>query len=269
MKTKEKIFSVALIVYLALIFIAYSTGIIPSDSRILWQNLIYLLAPLAAVSFGFCAFSKYGFKSDLGKSIFFIALGFASIFVGELIFAFSEVVLGIDAFPSIADIFFLSAYPLIFIGILKSIRLCRIRWTGCKVLLSVIISVALFAVTSYYGIYLAYDAQSGMFENVIAISYGVMDIIILLSLILMVNCSIELKGGMLTKSWALFSIAFVSAWIADMVYAIYHESYSEASFAIRQIDYIWIIEFMLMAVGFCIMSQAITKANEILNKRKK
>lgn len=256
----KKIINYSLLIIFAFSLISvYSTSILNDESRIVWQNYLFNIAPLIALIAGIYTLKKYGIKSIHGKTILFLTIGVGLLFTGEMIWTFFELYLNIDPYPSIADIFYLLAYPFFFYGILNQLKLGKIDWNKKNISISIFMLVLLSIVTIYYGIYYAYDVESSFSENLVGISYGVGDLILLAATILIINLSLEFKGGVLSKAWILFGIGIYITWIADIAYAIYWEPYDELVWFFRQIDYLWIAGYLFMAYSFLIQTRVITE----------
>ncbi len=66
--------------------------------------------------------SKQSETGILAKSYFLLGLGFTSYVVAELPYYTFDLVLGIEAYPSIADLFFFALYPLILGHLLLNLK---------------------------------------------------------------------------------------------------------------------------------------------------
>lgn len=66
--------------------------------------------------------SKQNETGVLAKAYFFLGLGFTSYVIAEVLYYTFELVLGIEPYPSIADIFFFALYPLLLGHLILNIR---------------------------------------------------------------------------------------------------------------------------------------------------
>jgi len=87
-------------------------------------------------------------------------------------------------------------------------------------------------------------------------------------LILLVNLFLEFKGGKLATSWALFAIGVFFYWLSDVLYAIYHESYEAQAFFYRQLDYFWIIGYLLMGYSLFMQGEIVAKLKEHIRQKR-
>jgi len=270
MQNKKIALVISLVVYAILLAIFYHpTMIADEDFAYNGQNVLFQIAPGFAVLAGIYAFRKYGIKSIHGMSILLITIGIALWWLGEITWMVFDIVLGIDPFPSTADIFYLAAYPILLIGIVNELRLGKIKWTTKKVISNVIVLLLLFTITYYYGVYMAYDLEATLTENVVAISYGVGDLILVIGSIMLLNLSIEFSGGVFSKAWIMFVIGMLLTWVADVLFAIYYEPYQAGEWLIVQMDHLWTASYLFFSYSFLIMGSVIEKLKEFaVSKRK-
>lgn len=94
--------------------------------------IFYLGAPLIAL---FCLFRSvrfYGLKGFEGKVWLFIFIGIAFFAIGEFIFAYNDVVIESDVFPTIGDAFYLIAYIPLIIGIIYKTKYTKLEMNWKK-----------------------------------------------------------------------------------------------------------------------------------------
>lgn len=233
---------IAVFIFLVAVYLVGKPATLLADTAYLFPVFVSALA-------GFYAAGAFGFKSYNGKALLLIAFGLTSWAAGELIWYIFKNFLNIDPFPSIADFFFLLAYPLLFLGILFGTRLARANWSQLnkKTAWADIAAVAvLAAAVSYWGIYKAYDPQAGLFENEIAMSYGVADLILIGTLIFSLGNARAFKGGRFGIFWTLITVGFFFNLAADILFAIYRSPYSKDLKPYMYIDLVWIAGYLLI-----------------------
>jgi len=119
--------------------------------------------------------------SKLRRAWFILGLAVAAQMLGDTLWFYLEVILGQEPFPSVADIFFLSFYPLALIGLLslpsapmKSSE--RLRF---------LIDLAIIMVTAWMAIWFfiisptAAQYETGRLDQILAAAYPVGDLVIL------------------------------------------------------------------------------------------
>ncbi|MDI6777906.1 MAG: hypothetical protein QMD77_01840 [Patescibacteria group bacterium] len=247
MKTNK---SPAVILFAVFIFLTI-TYIIEEPFSFLAETL-YLFPVFLAVLAGFFASEVYGPKSHNGKALALIAFGLAFWAAGELIWYIFKNFLNIDPFPSVADAFFLLAYPLFFAGILIGTRLAEIKWNRMNksaIAAGITAIVILAAAVSYWGIYKVYDPETSPLENIIAMSYGVGDLILIGALIFSLGAARAFRGGRFGTLWTILTGGFFFFLVADIFFAIYQPIYIEGLKPCVYIDLVWIAGYLLITYG--------------------
>lgn len=82
-------------------------------------NLFSFFPSLVAVATAWRVTAEKEFPLPLRRAWFFLGASFLMFFVGNVVWAYLEVVLEVEPFPSIADIFYLAAYPFALWGLLS------------------------------------------------------------------------------------------------------------------------------------------------------
>ena len=70
-------------------------------------SVVSFINPLAAAIAGLFVAKRYFGTMVFGKSYLLLSLGFLSVFLGEVAYLIYDLILNIEPYPSIADIFFL------------------------------------------------------------------------------------------------------------------------------------------------------------------
>lgn len=111
-----------LIVASAIIFQYALSFVFTEEDSDLIISIVSLINPLVVAIIGF--FLAYRYKGSLvfGKSYLFLGLGFFSLFVAEVVYSVYDLILEIEPYPSIADIFFFAYIPLLIVHLVLNIR---------------------------------------------------------------------------------------------------------------------------------------------------
>jgi len=257
------------IVFLA-IYSAF-VGAYLSNSSSKFQSTLFLFPPLLAALLGFYAANTYKLSNIHGKAMAFLASGMAFFFVGEALFFYYQYVLDKMPFPSVADIFYLLAYPLILIGLLIEVRMHKPKlseFSKKTILLMSTALIALIGVVTYFGIYKAYDTEATILSNWIAISYGIADLIILIPAMYVLKLAFDFKGGKLFNSWIMIFFAMLFMLAGDILFASYSESYSEGLKPYTLIDLLWVASYLLFAYSFFYTASVLRELRKKLVKPK-
>lgn len=233
-------------------------------------NALFLVPPFLAVALGLGAMQVYGWRNAHGLSLGLLSLGFGSWFVGEVIWFVLRIIMNIDPYPSVADIFYLLGYPLLFIGLLLELKEQRLEIRDIDPFtrtLVVFFLFVLYAFVLYFQLFLAYDPSASLIENFTAISYGLGDFVLIIPAVLVLKTTLDFQKGRLYTPWlAVFTGLFLTL-IADLLYSIYTEQYSATLFPYNLIDLFWIGGYLALAYGFFGIRSVIESAHKRLEKK--
>ncbi len=126
------------------IFIAYN--LLPEDDVSL---AAFVFSVMFATSVAISAFivSKQNDTGILAKSYFLLGLGFTSYVIAELLYYSFDLILGIESYPSVADIFFFVLYPFVLGHLLLNLKFFHISYSKFQKFWIPVIPV--FALTVY------------------------------------------------------------------------------------------------------------------------
>lgn len=217
----------------------------------LFNQTLYLIFPLLATIIAFMNFKKYGLASETGRVWLWLAVGLLSWFLGEFIWYAYKYFLGLDPSISLADFFYLLAYPFLFVGLYKEYQLAKSEAKGGRKLAWLINAVALVvtALVVYFGIYKAYDPTADNLNNFFAMVYGVADLFLVFACLLVSKVSSSYQGGKFFRLWILMTAGFLVYLIGDVLYAIYREPYIEEIRPYTCIDIIWVLGYYLLSIA--------------------
>jgi hypothetical protein len=268
--TKKSLFILLGIFYLLSLFIHFA---IPySEVKLLFQYTAIISSLGMGVIAGLYALQEYGLTSPKSTTLIFFTTGIACWLIGESLWTYYEYVLHTDPFPSIADIFYLCAYPLFFSGFVREIHLTKVNWQGMKkslIFMMVMTSLLFGIVVSYFGVFLAYSPAEPLLTNIIAMSYGLGDLILIMSAMAHLKLAWEFKGGELSGIWFSLFFSFLFTLIADILFAIFTAQYNETGSVIRSfIDSIWILSYLFFAYALLSFAISIRSAHLYMQKLK-
>lgn len=228
-----------------IIFFASNAGILPA-----WiPDMIYIIFPALAVLSGIFAVRGYGLKSGHGQSLLIMIIGISCWLLAEIIWLILDYIFHIQPFPSIADFFFIIAYPFIFWAIIKELINRKVTLTLYRELISLAVIITLGFMLGYT-LYQNFISDSQTFSSMIGIGYGVGDFLLLAIFIYIIFLAFDYEGGKLFKAWLMMFLGLTSFFAADLLFAIYHELYDQRIFTYRLIDLVWIIGYLFLAYGF-------------------
>lgn len=235
------------------------------------RNIYFLIPPLLAVVMGVYATDTYGLKSIHGKSMALLSAGMLCLFIGECLFMLFQFELDIDPFPSVADIFYLSAYPLIFAGLIAEIRHHDLKWDDSNkhiYILMLLFLALLTPIIVYFGVYLAWNSSDTFLTNIIAIGYGINDLILLIPSLFVLKITLGYRGGKLFNTWMWILFAIIFMMVADVLFASFKDGYERATWPYSQIDLIWAASYLMFAYSFFYTADTIQESREKLRAKK-
>ncbi|MBU0660621.1 hypothetical protein KKG22_00395 [Patescibacteria group bacterium] len=229
------------------------------------RSTAYLFFPVLAIVSGFMLARMYGVKNKNGQILLLFTAGLVCWTLGETIWYMFEQYLAVDPFPSSADVFFLLGYPLLLMALLKKFRLLDITTKQLRAFVAwpykVIVLLAIVLV-SYFGIYGAYDMDSSFLENIMAMSYGVGDLVLIVAAIIAGVGVFMYKGGKFARFWRGIVIAFVFFLLADIFFGIYNTPYEEALRPYIYIDLFWIFGYVIFSYSFIDQYMSLLKTKQ-------
>ena len=123
-----------------------SMNIVSEDDAVTIASIV-AVGLAARVSISAFIVSKQNETGILAKSYFALGLGFLSYVIAEVLYYSMEELLGIEPYPSFADVFFFAVYPLTLIHLLLNIRYFTSGYT--KLQKAWIIVIPIIAVIVY------------------------------------------------------------------------------------------------------------------------
>jgi hypothetical protein len=114
-------------------------------------SIISFINPLAASIASFFVWTRYGGSRIFGRAYFSLGMAYLMVFTAELTYLVYDLVLNLDPYPSIADIFFFALYPFTMIHLILNIKFfkSKIIQTEKKWLLIIPITIITVYVISF------------------------------------------------------------------------------------------------------------------------
>ena len=263
MKIKNYVSS-ALIILFCIILANYTFG--PSNFV---NNCLFLLTPVIAVLFGIYALGTYRLSNDHGKVMSLLTTGIMFWLIGESIFFLFQFTWHISPYPSIADVFYLIGYPLIFIGLTKEVLIHKVdlrNFNKLYMTLIVLLLTVLAIIVSYFGIYRSYSADDSFLGNAISIAYGVGDLILIAPGLFVLKMALDYRGGKLYNSWILVLFALLCMLSGDVLFAIFSDQYTDLIWPYTLIDIAYVLSYLLFGYSFFYTATTIKDLHSKLKK---
>ena len=224
---------------------------------------LFLFPPAIAVGSGLYAVSVYRLSSAHGRVLAYLTAGLSCWLIGEAIFYAFQFIFHINPFPSVADVFYIAAYPLLMFGLSKEITLHGHDWRNLRgsnklvvILISLLVACLAFIVC-YFGVFRAYQPGASGLANSIAIGYGIGDLILLIPVLFIMKMVLDFRGGQLFYSWLLILIALFFVMAGDILFAVFNKQYQALEPAYSLIDLAWVAGYLSFAYSFFFTAETI------------
>jgi len=190
-------------------------------------KLVYLLAGSA---FAFACRDHLEAGNPARPAWLLLSQGVLSMFAGQLCLAPYQVVRGETPFPSVADIYFVLAYPFLIAALLVFLNAYREAGlpVGSRAEQALTVAgVGVLAVLVVLPMLRPVAATGGTpLERILTVAYPVLDIVLLMPLALLLRIALRLRGHA-GDVWALLLGGFVVLCGADITFA-YFQTLGEA-----------------------------------------
>ena len=153
-----------------------------------------------------------------------LALGMLAFFLAQLTYAPYQVVLNEDPpYPSVADVLFMLAYPLLIAALFAFIRAYRdagypVGSAGSRWALGAAVAAACAAI-GWVILGPVVRADTPPLETVLNVAYPVLDFVLLVPTALLIRTTAALRGGAAWKVWAALLAGFVFLCVGDVLFA--------------------------------------------------
>lgn len=180
----------------------------PDDFTI---SIISIINPLAGGIMGVIVGLRYSGTKVFQKAYLALGAGLLAVAVGEILYFIYDVFLNQNPFPSVADIFFLTFYPLMIVHLVTNIRffapnLPKIPTLSWLIILPIAIIVVILNL---------YGTSELNLEFVVSMGYIIPATV---SLTMTIYGTVIFKQGLLGKIWLILLFGVLSITFADIWY---------------------------------------------------
>lgn len=243
--------SVGMIIYVFWFLLLKTSDV---NEEVSSSSFLILLALMGAIFSGVITFSSRNTPA-IRRTWAFIGLASLSNCIAEILYFHYSYVIGIDPFPSLADLFYLLFYPLLLLGILNLPNLPIRKEDRMTVSLDVIIIMVVGGILIWYTILgpLINEPQSG-FSGLISMAYPLGDFLVLAGLVSLLQRDLDRVGWV---QLAFLVICVAATGLADILYAIVQNEGANISEAFMNAMWMLSSWALLMAAGWQILAPAV------------
>lgn len=171
------------------------------------------------------------------KSLIFLAMSFISWFTAEQLWNFYEQILGIDPFPSIADVFYILAPFFMFISLTIFLKSFKKQISKKIIFFAISVSAVLLIPT----VVIIYESShDDLLEIVIGIIYPVSDSIVLAPVIITILFVIKKKTN---PFWMMILIGMLMFIVADTLFLFLTST--DEYFTHHPVEILWLLSYLI------------------------
>ena len=187
------------------------TNRISEDTAIIFTSWAYIVTAGSFLILALVIVVKTGGIGSHGKSWILFAVFAISWMTAEMVWSINELILEIDPYPSFADFFWLLGYPFYFGFLILYLKPFRKAISKKMIVLSSVISIV-FLISAFY---VSYDTDLELtdFDNILALSYPLLDAVVLVPALIGVTLFLTGKVNFL---WTLMCLAIICVIMADI-----------------------------------------------------
>jgi hypothetical protein len=183
-----------------------------------FRGALYVLSNTSEAAFSLIplllSFYVWKTKTPFIKSTRWLAIGFLMVSLGEVTYSIYALFLGIAIpYPSIADFFWLSSYPLIFVGI--AVFLQQFRFAINRKIVTIAISISA-VVTGLIAVFLIIPVDSispDLMTSIVGLAYPILSLGLLFTSIVGI---LMFRGGAMSRGWRWLALGSILFAIADI-----------------------------------------------------
>jgi len=238
-----------LIVLFAVIFQFVLTFVFDSDDQYIIISIISFTNPLIAAVVAFVIAHRYKNSHVFGRSYLLLSLSFFSVFLGEIIYLIYDLVLKVEPYPSIADVFFFAYSPFLTAHLIFNIRFFQ---SSIKLITKLWISAIPVTIVVFYVLFSLYEIDEINFD----FYYGTVFVLATsITLTFTILGTKIFKKGVLGKSWLILLFGILALTFADDWYY-YLETFGGYDLT-HPVNILWY-------AGYWIVVYALIKHKEII-----
>jgi len=203
---------ILLIVGLSVIYQTFNYLLPEKEGELSPIDYVFTISIVTCAIASFIVAKRYGRSAVFGNAYLALGLAFAAYAIGDIIYNFQTTVLKIDAYPSIADIFFFAQYPFIIFHLIRNIKFFKRKISTMTIIWLAAIPVALVLIYSYFTfIQVGYD----LFDYYYGVPFVAVSATTLSFAILGMQA---FRQSLLASVWSLLAVGIFLNTFADINY---------------------------------------------------
>jgi hypothetical protein len=258
----KSIFPVFLIVFFVVILLLNFFSRNPDVYPVLRLFAFVVSIGLGIISTIYAA-NAYGFGSEHGRALLFIAAGMVFILIGDLTFVFLQISGQEVPLPSVADLLYFLGYFFFVIGFFKEIRIYKVdirSFDPFARVMVILFVLSIGAIVLYLEVFAQYDGGLSLIANLARNGYGVFDFFLLTLVVLILKITLGFGKGKLFLPWLLIFIGVISSMTGDVIYSLTFDKYLASVWPYTMLNVFWVGCYLLVSFGFIRIGNIIREA---------
>ena len=215
-------------------------------NMIVYSDAIAVIVAILPVVTSLYVFSYFK-KGNPEKTVWLVlCVGLILWLLGEMLWFYYEVLMGVDPFPSLADVPWVLGYPSLLIALFLLYRTVEVRLKAYEVAIGVLVFIVAVAVFFTFGHLIPAEEEFTFLEKAVSLFYPVADLFLLYFALLITGLY---WAGKLGYSWLLIAVGIILYAVGDLWFAYLEwlELYAEVVW--HPVDFTWIIGDLLVFLG--------------------
>lgn len=174
--------------------------------------VVSIVSSLGTAIASFVISKRYKGSKTFGKAYFFLGIGYFSIFLAEITYVIYERFLGIDPYPSIADVFFFGLYPFALLHLILNIRFFKPKISPLSKIWIILFPISMIGIYTIFSLQVFEEPDFDFYYGIIFVSGSsvVMAFAVLGAKIF--------QKGLLGIAWLVLVLGILSNTIGDIWY---------------------------------------------------
>lgn len=221
--------------------------------------LLYLSTFFLEIAAAVFTMKKYDGYDPQYYSFRYVVIGLWLVAGGQFFWFVLKYLMGLNPFPSIADVSYLVGYVFLAMGLILKLRLLRFNWKRKHWSLVALAALILASAVFHFEIIDAFRSEEPFLTNLIAASYGVADIGLIVISALILVYAFDYPKAILFNPWLSVFAAQVFILVGDFFFSMHADHYANDVYPYTLIGFLWYTGNLLLAHGLYRLGEPIHK----------
>jgi len=236
--------SVGAFILIPVLYLVIAT--LPDAEKIFVSDVLFAVVSSVPAGVGLLMVRRYGVRSRLGVGFFGLSLGALFYALGEITWMVLEAFLGISIpFPSVADVFYVSAYPFLAMGLLTYYLTFRVPLT--KTMWAIVLLVIVGAVGTTFQLLFAplLTESADLLTKTLDLAYPALDMVLIVLALLGIAV---FRTSMMGRVWFLMNASLILFAVSDLLFS--YTTLLEVYYSGHPLEIFWLWGYIGLALAF-------------------